>query len=77
MYHARIKRGWDKATALTTPIRECIRCGAVDHLGNEYESVRDMRRAYNIGIYTYNNRRAKGMSIEKALTTPVNIKSKK
>ena len=39
-----------------------------DHLGNTYNSMRDMCKAYGIDINTYCRRREKGLSVKDALT---------
>lgn len=42
-----------------------------DHLGNIYSSKTDMCRFYKISVQVYDNRIAKGFSVEDALTKPV------
>lgn len=42
-----------------------------DHLGNEYSTIMDMCKAYNINDDTYRGRIRRGMSVEEALTTPL------
>lgn len=76
IYRDRTKDGWSIEKALTTPIRK-INNGVktTDHLGNEYNSISDMCKAYNIDRCTYNNRTRSGWSKEKALTTPVKPKN--
>jgi len=39
-----------------------------DHLNNEFASIKEMCKFYNIGLTTYKRRRAKGMTIEEILT---------
>lgn len=41
-----------------------------DHLGNEYPSIKDMCKAYNIHPVTYKSRLEQGISQEEALTKP-------
>lgn len=42
-----------------------------DHLGNEFKTVSDMCKYYNISIQTYSYRLNSKMSLEDALTTPI------
>ena len=42
-----------------------------DHLGNNYKSLSEMARAYNLSASILNNRLDRGMSLEDALTTPI------
>ena len=42
-----------------------------DHLGNEYESIIEMCKAYSINPSTYKFRISSGMSIEDALLMPL------
>lgn len=72
-YNARIKSGWSVKDALTTPCEQLNikqqKCE--DHLGNKYESLNAMCRAYNITHHTFTTRTQRlGWSLEKALTTP-------
>ena len=43
----------------------------VDHLGNSYPSVSAMCEAYGVKYPTYNNRRRRGWSVERSLTSKV------
>lgn len=69
-YNNRIKDGWSKEKALTTPVfvpnTDCE-----DHLGNVFETETDMCRNYNISEGTYRARIRRGWSKEKALTHKV------
>ena len=42
-----------------------------DHLGNEYETKKELCKAYNISVYTVRNRLNNGFTLEDALTMPV------
>ena len=75
MYTKRIKDGWDKEKALTTPFipkgKTFIGKKCKDHLGNEYINQEEMCKAYGIKKTTYRNRIKKGKTIEEALTMPL------
>ena len=47
-----------------------------DHLGNEYQTLRDMANAYGINYLTLRQRLKKKMSLEEALTTALELKNK-
>ena len=76
-YHHRRYRDWDLETALTTDVasrdttnfnkKECT-----DHLGNKFDSVVSMCKAYNIDFDVYKNRVRLGWRLEDILITPVN-----
>ena len=72
LYYGRIKCGYSVERALTEPIMEKPRNSKTikDHLGNEFHSVSDLCKHWNIGRSTYNARRKNGWSVERALTTP-------
>lgn len=49
-----------------------------DHRGNVFSSEKEMCKYWNLGVSTYRNRRKNlGWSLEKALETPANFKTKK
>lgn len=58
--------------ALTKPVKAHYGArGAKDHLGNEYQSLSVMIKAYNIKMGTYQYRKRVGWPLENILTTPV------
>lgn len=65
----RIRLGLSLEEALTSKkvingkIHKCI-----DHLGNEFETIKDMCDNWGISVVTYHNRMNKGLSIEDTLT---------
>ena len=71
-YMNRIKKGWSVEKALTTKPNESKEYYVTDHLGNVFNTQKEMCDAWNILINTYRSRIKKGWSIEKALTTPLN-----
>lgn len=78
LYKNRLKLGWTKEKALTTPAGPSGRSVLTgkpiffDHLGNQYSSMAEMSRAYGITPETYRRRRhILQMSVKDALTTPV------
>lgn len=84
-YHARIKNGWSKEKALTTPViknteaknedsREKGHSNSKvsrDHKGNEFPTKTSMRKVYGLSRQVYTARLKKGMSQKEALETPV------
>ena len=79
-YRSRIKVGMSVEKALMTPVakrdyqksRECF-----DYLGDRYETLKAMCDHYEIEPNTYKARRRRGMSVEEALTTPVERRKRK
>ena len=69
----RLSKGWDLKAALTNPAGSgCfVKHQCTDHLGNTYPSKAAMAQAYGITFPQLQHRLAKGMPLEKALTTPV------
>lgn len=68
------KLHWDIERALTTSIKG--QEGSVkDHLGNGFNSEREMGEYYGIPYGTFTARKRKGWSIEKILTTPAVVKN--
>lgn len=68
IYRQRIKMGYDKKTALTKPVRSYKTKPITDHLGNTYDSIIAMCRAYGLAYNKYSNRIKAGWSQEDALT---------
>ena len=81
-YYKRIKLGWSLEEALTGErikpkeyignSKECK-----DHLGNSFKSIRDMCRFWNTTESAYHKRVSTGMSLEDALTLPLNSGGRK
>ena len=61
---------------LTTPVQKRSSHICVDHLGNIFPSTAAMIRHYNVTKTILKNRLKKGMSLEEALTTPVQKQAK-
>lgn len=74
-YNARRKAGWSIEKALTTPIKriKVEKTPHTDHLGNTYESLNEMCRAYGITRWMYQSRIENGWSVKDALTKPISI----
>ena len=79
MYHKRIMRGWNQKDALTKNRvlipnpngRKPIPCSDLE--GNLFESVKDMKKAHNIGTTTFYHRVSnKGMDYAHAASTKIN-----
>jgi hypothetical protein len=82
IYFGRIGLGWSVEKALTTPVDYTPKNSKaiIDHLGNEFTSISDMCKFWNMTRSTYNARIKNGWSIERALTEPqrqVNMKRQK
>lgn len=71
-FRERRKLGWSVEKALTTPTKKVnmTKQKCTDHLGNEYESLNQMCRAYNIDRSAYTSRLKLGWSQKDALTKP-------
>lgn len=68
-FSRRIKAGWNIENALTKePVYSVVAPTKVDHLGNEYKTVKEMCNAYNISYSTFKRRRKAGWSIKDSLT---------
>ena len=70
VYWHRVKRkGWSIEKALTTPVGKRGRSKpCVDHLGNRYDSAKEMCDAWGVDQTTYSRRVKKGWTVEDALT---------
>lgn len=75
LYRYRIKKGMSHEEALKQPRKRKIT--TVDHLGNHYDSLKEMCQYYNINPSVFNKRLNRKWTIEKALTTPTNKKNGK
>jgi hypothetical protein len=69
-YKARIRRGMDVKTALTSRNKVAVDKNVTDHLGNAYENYDEMAKVYGLAAQTIKNRLYSGMTLEQALTTP-------
>lgn len=75
---ARIKQGWDLESALTIPVsKQFGRRKAVDPYGNEFNTIRDLCRHYDIDEQTVRQRLDRGMSLEDALKVTDKQKAKR
>ena len=75
LYKYRIKKGMSHEEALKKPRKRKIT--TIDHLGNHYDSLKEMCQAYNITPSVLNKRLNRKWTIEKALTTPISKKNGK
>lgn len=75
LYRYRIKKGMSHEEALKQPRKRKIT--TVDHLGNHYDSLKEMCQHYNINPSVFNKRLNRKWTIEKALITPTNKKNGK
>lgn len=75
-YWWRRDNGWSLEDALTKPKYMPSKSRKYkDHLGKEYDSIKEMCKAYGISSSAYRRRRAKGWSLADALEKPVETKS--
>lgn len=65
VYYARLKLGWDKEKAKTTPVKKIGRI--YDHKGNEFSNQKEMLKHYGISQAQFFRRRKKGLSLERCL----------
>lgn len=74
----RIHRGFSLEKALTYRQHSKVLNGKLckDHLGNTYNSLREMCKHWGIDYSVFIGRMSTGFSLEKALTTPVREKNK-
>lgn len=69
-YKDRVKRGWDKYKAMTTPplpAHKSTLKESVDHEGREFESVEKMIRFHGISKKTFYKRKKQGKTLEECL----------
>lgn len=69
-YKDRLKRGWDKHKAMTTPPMPAHKSTlkeSVDHEGREFESVEKMIRFHGISKKTFYKRKKQGKTLEECL----------
>lgn len=69
LYYKRARLGWSLEKILATPVSNDFKPHKCkDHLGNEYDSVSNMCKAYNIGVSTFQSRLKRGYNLKQALT---------
>lgn len=69
-YKDRVKRGWDKHKAMTTPLLPSHKSTlkeSTDHKGRKFESVEKMIKFHGISKQTFYKRKRKGLSLEQCL----------
>ena len=72
-FRNRMDLGWDIKKALTAPITPSQNNKNkifTDHLGNQFSSLHELCKQYNINKGIYQSRKKNGWSLEKILTTP-------
>lgn len=75
-YKNRVKRGWDKHKAMTTPLlpsHKSMLKESTDHKGRKFESVEKMIKFHGISKHTFYKRKRQGFSLEECLA-PTNQK---
>lgn len=76
-YERRMKTNWTLKQTLTKPKNtKRIEPKFYDHLGNKFHSIREMCKHWGINKETYQTRIKQGMSLEQALTVPLQKKPK-
>lgn len=65
VYYARLKLGWNKEKAKTTPVKKIGR--AYDHKGREFSTQKEMLNYYGISQAQFFRRKKKGLSLEQCL----------
>lgn len=65
VYYARLKLGWDKEKAKTTPVKKIG--GAYDHKGREFSTQKEMLNYYGISRAQFFRRQKRGWSLEQCL----------
>ena len=68
IYYGRLNKGWSLRDTLETPVGKQGSKKCKDHMGNEFDSVKDMCNHYGVAYKTYSCRRYWGMSLKDALT---------
>ena len=69
-YSSRVKRGWDKYKAMTTPplpAHKSTLKESVDHEGRKFECVEKMFQFHGISKKTFYKRKKRGLSLEQCL----------
>lgn len=70
-YNSRLRLGWDKETAKTTPVKNKGR--TYDHEGREFSTQGEMLKYYGISPAQFLRRKKKGLTLEQCLS-PTNQK---
>lgn len=65
VYYARLKLGWDKEKAKTTPVKKLGK--AYDHEGREFSTQKEMLNYYGISRSQFFKRKKMGLSLEQCL----------
>jgi len=65
VYYARLKLGWDKEKAKTTPVKNIG--STYDHEGREFSTQKEMLSYYGISRSQFFKRQKKGLSLEQCL----------
>ena len=65
VYYARLKLGWDKEKAKTTPVKSNGK--AYDHKGREFSTQKEMFKHYGVSQAQFFRRKNKGLSLEQCL----------
>ena len=75
MFYNRINRDWSLEDALTSKKRKTVNGKiCIDHLGNEYKSIKEMCKHHNMDARVFHNRINQGWSIGDALTKDIQRK---
>ena len=65
VYYARLKLGWDKEKAKSTPVKKIGK--VCDHKGNEFSNQKEMLKHYGISQSQFFRRKKKGLNLEQCL----------
>ena len=65
VYYARLKLGWNKEKAKTTPVKKIG--SAYDHKGKEFSNQKEMLNYYKISKAQFFRRKKRGLSLEQCL----------
>lgn len=75
-YDKRLEHGWTQEEALTggkvyvhNTAKTCV-----DHLGNDFQTIQDMLKAWNVSRSTFDSRIQNGWTLEESLSIPKNIR---
>lgn len=72
-YLQRIKKGWTQESALTARPYYHYNTHVTDHLGNQFTSIKEMCKHYNVSPDTYSKRIKNGWTQENALMKNKNV----
>lgn len=70
MFKKRQADGMSLQETLELPVTKEVRFTYKDHVGVEYESLKEMCLAWGVSVHTYQKRISKGYTLERALTEP-------